>query len=439
MTLFAIQPYCCARSVRLLPALLWILFFASSDSASGLLADDFHKLDGKHIQLVTDLPVDDSIRELTAVFDAAMPEWCRYFGVDPSETTQWKTTACLMLERQRFKAAGLLPDTLPNFPHGFQFNDDLWVVEQPSQYYRRHLLLHEGTHWFMFRKFGSAGPPWLMEGMAELLATHRWQDGQLQMGVIPRSGTDVPFWGRISLINQQLNDGLAPSLETILRYDTRAHQSTDAYAWSWAAVVFFDNNPSTRKQFRELFTGRLRNDETPTRELLRAIQPRRSLIRAEWAAMLTGLDYGFVPQRELVQLDHRAKALEGSTTMAVSATRGWQPTGITVAPGHVISVEATGRFQVGKTSKPWLCEADGVTLKYVNGQPLGKLIMAVAEPQTKEPEFSERLTTIPVGSRSTITIERAGQLLIRINDNGAGLDDNIGELQVKFSRQDTSR
>jgi hypothetical protein len=392
--------------------------------------DGFQRVSGKHIEIVTDLPLDDSIRELPEVFDAAVAEWCRIFHVPAEEAAGWRTTACLMGARERFTAAGLLPSHLPPFPHGYQWGDDLWVVEQPSPYYRRHLLLHEGTHWFMVRKFGSAGPPWLMEGLAEWLATHRWQNGQLQMGIIPHSPDDVPMWGRITLIQQQLADGLAPSLETIMHYDARAHQSTDAYAWSWAAVVFLMHDPRTHKAMEKLLEGPLSSDATPTNELMRSLQSQKSLMRAEWSAMLTGLDYGFKPERELVELNHRTEPLTQATTVTVRADKGWQASGISVRAGQRYRVSARGRYTVGTDPKPWICEPDGVTLRYRNGQPLGKLLLAVATPQPKEPEFSQPLAIVPVGADAQVKAALPGEVLLRINETGAELDDNSGELSV---------
>ena len=45
---------------------------------------------------------------------------------------------------------------------------ELWLHDQPTAYYRRHLLLHEGTHVFMASFLGGCGPGWYMEGTAEL-------------------------------------------------------------------------------------------------------------------------------------------------------------------------------------------------------------------------------------------------------------------------------
>ena len=50
---------------------------------------------------------------------------------------------------------------------------EFWLFDQPTDYYVRHLLLHEGTHVFMVSFLGGCGPGWYMEGTAELLGTHR--------------------------------------------------------------------------------------------------------------------------------------------------------------------------------------------------------------------------------------------------------------------------
>ena len=406
---------------------------AAADPAQ---ADGFQRVSGEYIDLITDLPLDDSVRELPKVFDAAIPQWCEAFNVDPAVAKQWRATAYLMVARERFAAAGFLPPSLPPFPHGYQWGNDLWVVEQASEYYRRHLLLHEGTHWFMVRKYGSAGPPWMMEGIAEWLATHRWHSGELQLGIIPDSREEAPLWGRIPLIQQQLADGLAPSMATILRYDSKAHQSVDAYAWSWAMVIFWRNHPSTKAAFEKILEGPLADDASATNQLLRSIQTRRTLVRAEWSAMLTGLDYGFDPQRELVQLEHRTEELTRPFTIEkLSAEKGWQTTGLTVREGQRFQISAEGRYIVGREPKPWVCEPAGVTLRYHRGQPLGKLLLAIASPQPKEPEFSEELPIVPVGAQANVTATVSGQILLRINETGVELDDNSGELSVTITPQ----
>ena len=112
-------------------------------------AAGIRKLTGKHLTLYTDLPAAPAIEELPLVFDAAIPQWSEYFVVDASVAESWQQVGYLMQDKARFVAAGLLPNDLPAFLHGYQRGSELWLYEQPSDYYRRHLLLHEGTHGFM--------------------------------------------------------------------------------------------------------------------------------------------------------------------------------------------------------------------------------------------------------------------------------------------------
>ena len=142
-------------------------------------------VEGKHLVLYTDVEADQAIDELPEVFERAVQQWCAYFCVDPSPFEQWRITGYLMGRKERFETAGLLPPDLPPFLNGYQRGAEIWVYEQPSPFYRRHLVLHEGTHAFMERQFGGAGPPWHMEGIAELLGTHRWEDGALQLAHFP--------------------------------------------------------------------------------------------------------------------------------------------------------------------------------------------------------------------------------------------------------------
>ena len=70
-----------------------------------------------------------------------------------------------------------MPTGDDKFLHGLSTGSDLWLYDQPSAYYRRHLLLHEGTHAFMGKFLGGCGPGWYMEGTAELFGTHRMGAG----------------------------------------------------------------------------------------------------------------------------------------------------------------------------------------------------------------------------------------------------------------------
>lgn len=389
----------------------------------------FQRITGKYVDVISDMPLTDELRELPAVFDAAVPQWCAMFGMQLSEVRDWHVEACIMLERQRFIDAQLLPRQIADFPYGFQLGDRVWVTEQPSSYYRRHLLLHEGTHWFMTRKYGRQGPPWLMEGVAEWLGTHRWDGVNLSMGIIPEDKNEVPYWGRISLIQQQLAEGLAPSLETVLRYGDTAHRQVEAYAWSWAAVVFLKHHPQTRQTFAEMLERPTRTGDS-TRWLLKELQPRWPELRQLWNATLTELEYGYDPQRGMLTFSQAVQPLQQPIQLAVRADRSWQASGIKVQAQQQLSITAEGAYWVGKLPRPWECHPDGVTLEYYRGQPLGKLLLSVVEPQSQETGFASPLLTVPVGSGGMFQSPHAGELFFRVNESNGGLSDNSGQITI---------
>ena len=195
-----------------------------------------------------------------------------------------------------------LPESLPPFLHGYQQYAEMWVYEQPSDYYRRHLLLHEGTHAFMKWALGGAGPPWYMEGMAELLATHRWQDGDLALGTFPQNRDETPYLGRIKIIRDEMAAGRGKSLEEIMRYDDRAHLNVEPYAWCWGAAVFFDGQSAYREKFRQLRGAVQSSGDEFSASFRTALASQWPQIQRQWQLFVAELDYGY----DLARESHRA-------------------------------------------------------------------------------------------------------------------------------------
>ena len=144
--LFDGEPNFFLGNVRSVFVGLSLLFFMclSTCVAAEDLPEGFQRIKGKYADVITDFPLDAEIRSLPTVFDAAVPRWCEEFDMDLKDVADWHVEAFVMLRRDEFKKAGFIPSKLPEFPYGFQFGNQVWVVEQPSPYYRRHLLLHEG-------------------------------------------------------------------------------------------------------------------------------------------------------------------------------------------------------------------------------------------------------------------------------------------------------
>lgn len=378
---------------------------------------------GKHLRLWTDVAVDPAVEELPAAFDAAVPQWAEYFGIPAAKYEGWQVQGFLIKDRAKFAALGLLSERNPDFVNGYALGNELWFEEQPSDYYRRHLLLHEGTHSFMLAFRGGMGPGWYAEGMAELLGTHQWSNGRLAIGVIPSDKESVPMWGRIKLIRDAVAQNKQLALGDVLSISNRQALSVDAYAWCWALATFLDSHPRYSAKFRKL-QSLVREPDFNT-HLRKAFHREWPDMQFEWQAFVATLDYGYDTERMAIVFP---KPLKGSTTSQVDAGRGWQQTSLRLRKGQTYQLAATGRYQIAHDGEPWPCEPGGVTLRYHDGFPLGMLLGVLRY----EDKSDEPFAVIPIGLQNTLTPSDDAVLYLRVNDSPAELSDNQGLLEVRI-------
>ena len=388
------------------------------------------KIAGRYVTLFTDLPAGE-VDELPGVFDAAVPLWCAYFGIRPADVEGWKTVGFVMRDKERFEGTGLYLDSLPPFPNGYSLGSQLWIYDQPSAYYRRHLLLHEGTHLFMYRWLGGAGPPWYMEGLAELLGTHRWERGKLMLGVMPRSKEDVPYWGRVKIVRDEYAAGRGLTLTDVMNYDSQAHLRQEPYGWCWAAAAFLDGHPLTQRAFRELKSDvQLSRDEL-SRKLRQRLKDQWTVISEDWQLFVLDCDYGYDFARAAVVRKPAIDLPPSGAKVSVASDRGWQSTGFKLVAGKTYAITATGRFTVAGGDKPWPCEAGGVTIRYHDGRPLGMLLGAVYDEGAASSE-TPLASPEPIGVGTQLTPTSSGTLYLSINEAAAGLTDNRGPVEVQI-------
>ncbi|MEX0818398.1 MAG: hypothetical protein WD070_02360 [Pirellulaceae bacterium] len=397
-------------------------------------AAGIRKIAGKHLTLYTDIPETPAIDELPQVFDAAIAPWSEYFGVDASLVESWRQVGYLMQDKTRFTTAGLLPNDLPPFLHGYQRGAELWLYEQPSDYYRRHLLLHEGTHGFMKRFLGGAGPPWYMEGTAELFGTHRWEDSLLKVRWFPQHKELTAMWGRIKVVQDNLRADRGLPIEDVLRYDKTAHLRVEPYAWCWAVAAFFDGHPVYREQFREL--RKFAPDETFSfsQRFYDSLQDDWPSVARQWHVFIANLEYGFDVEREAIDPKPATSLPPDGATVTIAADRGWQSTGYQLEAGAQYKLEATGRYQLADQPKIWWCEPNGVTIRYHKGLPLGLLLGAIVDESAADGGAIPLVTPKPIGIGGEYPIEEGGTLYLRINDSPAELEDNAGSLEVRITK-----
>ena len=387
---------------------------------------------GDRLVLVTDRPArdGDGIDDLPGIFAAAFASWCDHYSLDPQAFPAWRAFGCLMSDRERFHAAGLLPvdGTVPEFANGFCDRNRFWLVDPTNPAYRRHLLLHEGVHAFTLTLRSLAAPTWYTEGIAELLATHRLEAGEFVPTPIPRRAGDVEQLGRIEALRRLRAAGAAPGLADVLSTPPSPRHDIPAYAASWAATAMLAGHPTYAAGFRALEAGPL--DASLTARLEASAGWDGALAGRDFDAFTDDIDYGYDFTRSAI--DWRAgQPLLARERIVVQADRGWQASGWTLAAGARGAFRATGRCRIGKAGTTDLeSEADGITLRYYRGRPAGKLLVA----QWAEPADGgrPRFEVIAEGRGGRFTARADGMLYLKINESPGDLADNGGGLDVEL-------
>ncbi len=396
-------------------------------------------LTGRHLVLATDRPVReaDGVAELPAVFDQAFDAWCRHYGMDPADHADWRCFGCLVVDRERFRAAGLLPDTVPPFENGFCYDNRFWLADQSNPAYRRHLLLHEGVHAFTLTLRKLATPVWYNEGIAEFLATHRLQptaDGGMELMAtpIPQRPEDVEQLGRIEKIRELRAGGRPPVFDDVLRLRVEDHGAIADYAASWAAVALLAGHPATANDFAALERGPLTPDFNDRLARLPGWDAAR--VARDFDAFTADLDYGWDFSRMAIDWSP-GEPLDRVRTLAVDATRGWQNSGVRLAAGGRYDFTAAGRAGVGSVADEasgsvtrLQSEPEGISLEWYRGRPVGRLLAAqwVTPAGGGRPRFEIQAE----GASGRFTAPLEGPLYFKVNQAPGRLANNAGGFQV---------
>ena len=389
-------------------------------------------VEGKHIVLKSDSGSRESLVELAEAYDAAVPQWERFWQLPLGTLDRWRVDAFVMADPQRFRDSGNLPPDL-SFPFGYAIDSNIWVIRQKSEYYTRHLLLHEGVHALAIELFGGTGPSWFAEGLAEMLSVHRGTGRQVEVNVVPESTQVVPYWGRFKLLSQRRDEQRIPTLDAVLQYPPDLKSDVESYGWSWVAAMLLTEYP----EYRPAVLAEAKNGSLRTVAFSIAFKRRLSqqwpIVQARWRMLTNTIDYGFDWSRERIDLAIRDKLWRGNPIEAtIQADRGWQSVGVRFAPGMRVKVSPRGRCSVDDDPKPWISEPPGVTIHYANNRPLGQLLVCVLPNKTDEQRQLEPLLIRSVESDTEIVIDEHCWLLFRINDHLGDLGNNRGGYTVSI-------
>jgi hypothetical protein len=405
--------------------------------ADALRQRGIRELTGDHLVLYTDLPA-ERVRDAPALVDRLYRALVERYGEPAREHAHgtWRILGHVMGDQHRFRELGLLPAGLPRFAAGLSRGNVFWTLDQETDYYRNHLVLHEAVHCFMDSALGGRGPAWFAEGNAELLATHRRSDGDVRFGAMPQTKQEVERLGRIEMVQQAVAEGRARTVDDVLAlpYAVFDHDNT-AYAWSWALCALLDGHPRYRQRFRRLHDQVLQPNFN--QHVRRVYSEDWNELREEFQLFAANLAYGYDLERCVV--DFRAgRPLEAGRQLevAVASDRGWCNSGVWLEAGGRYRLTPEGRFSIADEPRVWHSEAGGLSYRYVQHRPIGRLLACIrSQGAERQGGPSDMLDVLDVGLGTTLAPEKSGTLYLRINDDWGQLADNRGELRVRVESQ----
>ncbi len=391
------------------------------------------KYESVRLKLYSDIDPKNA-KTLPLLMDQAYDAWVEYFGPLPPnrERTEYQLTGYIIANKTLFKRAGLLPHDLPQFLHGRHRGAEFWMNDQAHDYYRRHLMIHEGTHCFMTTMSSMGAPIWYMEGIAELFGGH-WFDktGKAHFRVMPHNVPDFAGFGRIIIIQQEVKARGYRTLQQVTSLRLKDSLRIESYAWSWALCKFLDTHPRYRDRFREL--GRCTTDSKFKAAFRKLFNPELPRIWTEWPVFATNLVHGYDFERSAI--DFREGMRLGDRGVAnrieIVADRSWQSSGIRVEKGCAYEVTASGQFTVAQKPIPWISKPNGITFRYYQGRPLGLLVAAVrTNSPSGDPGRESMLHVIVIGNKKRFIAQTMGTLYFRVNDFPSELANNSGKVLI---------
>lgn len=391
-----------------------------------------------HLRLFTDVVSD--VSGLPQLMDQAFDQFEKYFGPIPpaADGERFQVNGYLIKNQETFKKAGLISDQLNDHPHGVQKGYQFWMMDQATDYYRRHLMLHEMTHCFMLANPRINVPLAYLEGMAEHFGTHHIApDGTLGgTRLMPHNREDFRGHDRLFLIRQDVKSRGAPGLLAVMQWEQPAFKFFhESYPWAWGTCLFLDQNPRTRERFQKL--ARSLTNPLAWKDFEKQLDPDKSEIQTEWMLFANEAFEGFdfnrmaIDFRDGQPLKELIRTGKNSHRAEVRANCGWQSSGIVVEKGHTYEVIASGRFTLADKPKPWISEADGITFRYHNGRPLGQLLAMIRPTSNAVGEALTMQQVTGLGSKSRLEPTADGTLYLRLNDHPAELADNTGTVSIE--------
>ena len=263
------------------------------------------------------------------------------------------------------------------------------------------VVQHEATHAYANLAFGSAGPTWLAEGVAEM--GQYWKVDERAVDISP-----------VVLDYLQQAGPKRTLLEIAVPGRTDSGTWRD-YAWRWALCHLLANNPNYADRFKPLAIALMSEQENVSFESVYG--PVAQQISFEYDLFLQTLDNGYRADLCAWQWGRKFATLTGDrrAKTSVIAKYGWQASTLRVKAGESYEVAATGNWKIAAGSAETTADGDDAG----RGKLLG---VVVSEFKLGKP--------LEIGARGKFTAAKDGDLYFRCRDDWNRLADNAGELTV---------
>jgi len=308
--LLLIVPPCAAQSVKRQ---------RSQKKAGPSVAVGVSSYSSKNFLVHTDLPPAKA-KELLIRLETMLGHMTRYWG-RPNR----KTIECYVVDQLKSWPKGSIdPRALPSI----QTNAGITLTSiltrgnrfaAKSRVYavsRRGTPQHEAVHAYCAQTFGTTGPVWYSEGMAEV--GNYWRE------------KDSKAVHCNEFVVRYLRRSKPKPLREIVHPDQATRDSWKNYAWRWALCHLLGNNPNYAPRFRPLGLALLTKKSGVTFQ--RVYGPMAREISFEYLFFLEHLERGY--RVDLCHWDWKTKYRiprgGGSVTAKILAARGWQPSRLRV-------------------------------------------------------------------------------------------------------------
>ncbi|MEX2287560.1 MAG: hypothetical protein WD648_10760 [Planctomycetaceae bacterium] len=358
----------------------------------------------KHFLVHTDLPPDDA-RELLKKLETMIALISRYWGRPSGGVIECYVVDDLdnwppgSLNESGLKAirggAGVTKSMLRTDGVRFQSKATVFAVAEGGT------PLHEAVHAYCTHAFGTCGPVWYAEGMAEM--GHYWRENDRSVHCDPR-------------VSQYLRESEPKNLLEIAAADQLSGDSWQNYAWRWALCHLLANNTNYSQRFLPLGIGLLTKQDVSFEQVYGSMDREVSF---EYLFFLKHVEPGY--RVDLCSWDWKTKYIRpkngAAVTSKIDAGKGWQPSRLRLTKDEEYEYSAAGKWQLAKDAEP--CDANGDSDRH------GKLVGIIFEDyQLSEP--------FELGTHGSFTAPQDGELLLRCNDAFANIADNSGFMKVKL-------